>query len=1226
MRHINYRARSLFLAAATAILLTPGCFPAGIVDPGGEEQKWTSVTPRAAALDAVGETMQLSILNDTARVPVIGSGITWRAIEPNVVTVDSTGHVEAVSEGTGRIVASTSKHADTATINVNQKVAYIVVTPSAGTAGIGGTQQDVATLRDRNGNKINGRTVTWASSANGIATVSASGLVTGVAVGSAIISAANSGATGTSTITVSDVTPPSTPLNLVASAVGPTQANLSWSGSTDNIGVTGYRVFRNGVQVGTTNGLSFQDVGLTANTIYSFTVAAYDAAGNTSPQSAAASATTPAPADVTPPSTPVNLVATAVGSAQVNLSWSASTDNVGVAGYRIFRGGVQIGTTNGLSFQDVGLTANTTYSYKVAAFDAPGNTSPQSTAASATTPAAADVTPPSTPLSVVATAAGATQVNLSWAASTDNVGVAGYRIFRNAVQVGTASGLSFQDVGLTASTTYSYTVAAQDAAGNTSPQSTAASATTPAAADVTPPSTPLNLVATAAGPTQVNLTWSASTDNVGVTGYRIYRNAVQVGTATTPSFQNVGLTASTTYSYTVAAYDATGNISPQSAAVPATTPAAPDVTPPSTPLNLVATAAGPTQVNLSWSASTDNVGVTGYRIFRNAVQVGTSTTLSFQDVGLTGSTTYSYKIAAYDAAGNTSPQSAAASATTPAAPDVTPPSQPTNVVATAVSPTQVNLTWAPSTDNVAVTGDRIYRNGVQIGTATVLSYQDVGLTPSTTYSYQVAAHDAAGNLSQLSNPVSVTTPAQGGGGDICAGAPAPGRGTVPAGAILVSAVRLASGCASGLVSSGIPLAPGRLTASQLSQLKLVIGGVEQSLYVEALQAPRPDGSLRAVLVEFQYTTKAGTPIDGYLVLGQPRTTTDLARPTTDRGNPEAVVLPTDPAYLVATGLVGPTVTTASTAASDPPGSMVAKYEADFRTYADRQWNLNGAAWAENYYDRAMIYYAWWMRTGEVEYWRRATAMALAYRKDYLEANGYNASAHWLQIEGVELHYLLTGDEASRTAVGREGDLFNLPYYMDNLGDVNGPIDNRSQARVLLALLTAWRLDAPSQSGTIWRDRLPLALTRILATQGADGAYHFTSMTAQCGYNKPFMVGLLNDAMIKYSQTYSADTRIPGAVQRAVDYMWAHDWNPTGRAFIYLDGPCPGYDEGQVPAPDLNNIIVTGFGWTYQQTGQSVYRDHAEAIFAGAVSQAWLSGSKQFNENYTTGFHHLRYRQ
>jgi hypothetical protein len=449
---------------------------------------------------------------------------------------------------------------------------------------------------------------------------------------------------------------------------------------------------------------------------------------------------------------------------------------------------------------------------------------------------------------------------------------------------------------------------------------------------------------------------------------------------------------------------------------------------------------------------------------------------------------------------------------------------------------------------------------------------------------------------------------------------------VPAGAILVRVVRLAGGCGPGLVSSGIPLAPGRLTTAQLGQLRLVIGGVEQSLYVEALQAPRPDGSLRAVLVEFQYTSKADSPIDGYLVLGQPRTTTDLARPTTDRGTPMAVVLPTEPAYLVATELVGPTVTTASTAASDPPGSMVAKYEANFRTYADQRWTAEGSAWENNYYDRAMIYYAWWMRTGEVEYWRRATAMALAYRKDYLEANKYGTSAHWSQIEGVELHYLLTGDEASRTAVGRVGDVFNASYYMDNLGDVTAEMDNRMQARTLIAMLTAWKLGAPSQSGTVWASRLPVALTKILASQGADGAYRFTRTDIQCGYNKPFMVGVLNDALIKYSATYSADTRIPGAIQRSVDYMWANDWNAAGQAFIYLDGPCTGHDEGQTLAPDLNNIVVTGFGWVYKQTGQTIYRDRAETMFAGGVTQAWLTGSKQFNEEYTTSFHYLRYRQ
>jgi chitodextrinase len=91
---------------------------------------------------------------------------------------------------------------------------------------------------------------------------------------------------------------------------------------------------------------------------------------------------------------------------------------------------------------------------------------------------------------------------------------------------------------------------------------------------------------------------------------------------------------------------------------------APDTTPPSVPTGLSATAVSSTQINLSWTASTDNVGVTGYDVFRNGTQVGTTATTSYQDTGLTPDTTYSYTVAAYDAAGNVSAQSTAASATT----------------------------------------------------------------------------------------------------------------------------------------------------------------------------------------------------------------------------------------------------------------------------------------------------------------------------------------------------------------------------------------------------------------------------------------------------------------------------------------------------------------------------------------------------------------------------------
>jgi len=214
----------------------------------------------------------------------------------------------------------------------------------------------------------------------------------------------------------------------------------------------------------------------------------------------------------------------------------------------------------------------------------------------------------------------------------------------------------------TSSTTYSYTPFTYPypltSAGLPNPAGTA---------DAQPPTTPTNLAATAVSSSQINLTWTASTDNVGVTGYKVYRNASQVGTSATNSYSDTGLTASTSYSYTVSAYDAAGNNSSQCASASATTQAGVvDTQPPTVPTSLSATAVSSSQINLSWTASTDNVGVTGYKIYRNAAQVGTSVTNSYSDTGLVASTTYSYTVSAYDAAGNNSAQSTSASATTQA--------------------------------------------------------------------------------------------------------------------------------------------------------------------------------------------------------------------------------------------------------------------------------------------------------------------------------------------------------------------------------------------------------------------------------------------------------------------------------------------------------------------------------------------------------------------------------
>ena len=269
---------------------------------------------------------------------------------------------------------------------------------------------------------------------------------------------------------------------------------------------------------------------------------------------------------------------------------------------------------------------------------------------------------PSVPTGLSATAVSQSQINLSWSASTDTggSGLSGYRIYRGGSQIGTSAATSYSDPSLAAGTTYSYRVAAYDVAGNVSAQSSPASATT---LDTTAPSVPTGLNGSAASVSLINLTWAASTDNVGVTGYRIYRGGSQIGTSASTAYSDSTVVGSTTYSYTVAAYDAVGNLSGHSAPKNIATP---DITPPSTPTSLSAATASPYRINLAWSASTDTggSGLAGYRVYRGGSLVGSTAATSFSDTGLAPSTAYSYTVAAYDNAGNTSGQSNTASATT----------------------------------------------------------------------------------------------------------------------------------------------------------------------------------------------------------------------------------------------------------------------------------------------------------------------------------------------------------------------------------------------------------------------------------------------------------------------------------------------------------------------------------------------------------------------------------
>ena len=175
--------------------------------------------------------------------------------------------------------------------------------------------------------------------------------------------------------------------------------------------------------------------------------------------------------------------------------------------------------------------------------------------------------------------------------------------------------------------------------------------------DKQPPSVPTDVHLGDVSPASIRVIWTASTDNVGVAGYKIYRNGRHANTSTTTFFVDTGLSPSTTYSYTVSAYDSAGNNSAQSSPPPATATTLADTQPPTVPTKVQAVAQSYDKTLVTWTASTDNVGVTGYKIFRNSSLVGTTATKSYTDSGLTPNLTYSYTVSAYDAAGNNSAQS-----------------------------------------------------------------------------------------------------------------------------------------------------------------------------------------------------------------------------------------------------------------------------------------------------------------------------------------------------------------------------------------------------------------------------------------------------------------------------------------------------------------------------------------------------------------------------------------
>jgi chitodextrinase len=438
-----------------------------------------------------------------------------------------------------------------------------------------------------------------------------------------------------------------------------------------------------------------------------------------------------AQSDTTPPSTPTGISASLAQYGEISVSWNASIDDTGVTGYYLYRNGAEVANIVGTSYTDT-VAPGAVYSYTVAAYDAAGNISFLS-APSAPVSLLKDTTPPSTPAwSSIGSAT--SSLSLSWTASTDNVGVVGYYLYRNGNQIpGIASpftGTSYTDIGLSPGTTYIYKLAAYDAAGNLS-YSNATSAVT--LVNSPAPSVPNPPVVNVRSTNEIDITWVPPQNGTPV-GYYVYENGTQIASvsSTLTSYDATGLSPSTIYLFSVAAYNAAGNVSGQSSSVQGTT-LSPDTTPPSKPFNLAGVPASTSAIKLSWSGSTDNIGVTGYDIYRDGNQIATtgSTSTTYLDTGLATSTSHFYYVAAYDAAGNTSPQATVYNVWTDAVNPVVPvtPAPPVTTPLAPAAPT------TPATPPAA--GTAVF--------TTLLSYGSQGVIVTTLQEFLIKEQDLGPN-------------------------------------------------------------------------------------------------------------------------------------------------------------------------------------------------------------------------------------------------------------------------------------------------------------------------------------------------------------------------------------------------------------------------------------------------------------------------------------------------
>ena len=552
------------------------------------------------------------------------------------------------------------------------------------------------------------------------------------------------------------------PSNFTATAASFTEIQLSWQdNSADEQGFMIERRFAAGggwleIAAVPANSTFYSDSGVSWNTAYDYRVKAYKNAAESRYAETSAATGDPLPA------APSDLQITVISDTAINIYWDDNSNNE--EGFIIERKTWQAGTWTEVArvsisiayfghtgyFFDTGLTPNTEYYYRVAAYNSYGSSDlcPERNAATF----AAAGQPPAAPSNLTATALAGVQIQLAW---TDQAGdETGFKIERKTGEGGIyseimtlgANATSYDDtVSLSTLTAYYYRIRAYNGSGYSAYSNEANARTTD-----TPPLAPTNFEAQVISATRIDLLWiDASNNEQGFALERKTGAGAWGDTKTVSSnvaiYSDDPVSPNTQYTYRIRSYNSVGF----SAWVDTNAVTTPGL-PPAAPSNLQATAISSSRIDLSWTDNSTNEE--GFKIERKLGASGNYSEIStiptdintYSNTGLSNSTNYYYRVRAYSSSGNSSYSNESNTTTLGV-----PPNAPSNTNAQAISSTQITVTWQDNASNeegqriVMKTGSSDWGNTLVLN-VNQTSQTFNNLTPQTTYYFKVMAYNSYG--------------------------------------------------------------------------------------------------------------------------------------------------------------------------------------------------------------------------------------------------------------------------------------------------------------------------------------------------------------------------------------------------------------------------------------------------------------------------------------------------